>query len=1079
MPIARDEAFEAWRQRALDADILKVAQSVCSAKLKHKGAEWIGPCPMCSSTSKKKVSDRFAIRPAKQIFNCRGSGGGKVISMVMHCRGVEFLAACELITGEPPPARGTQLTPEQRAKAEQAKKDADEAAAVRDAKGKAYRESELKTLSDMWQRARPFAGSSAEKYYGIRGLTFPETAGGLERIGCIEMMPYYVTRDGQKKPDIVHRGPAKVMPIVNAKREFCGLHLTYIDLADPKGKLNKADPIGGELLDVKKSRGSKQGNRVELIGPADPERLIMGEADEKVVGVYMALIAKGRDVTRTAFWSACDLGNLAGPAADNVWHPTLKHASGKAVKVQGATPDFAKPAIVIPESVSELIILGDSTSDRLTTQLAMARAAVRYGSPGCEVKIAWAPAGIDFDDPWRDRDPAAADIVCAAIDAAGDAPSAAEAIKQAAPARASAPKQRGKKTGDAGDAGGAPNDPLTDNVIKFPGRPPVAPAAIAAADPDNPPSVGSADRAASPAAASAASDENEDNDPSRKRGHPGARAANRSRWKGPPRKFFNDGGGDGGGNDDNRGLDRWLAFFPQTELGMIERYVQRQKHRLKFSPALGWLFWDGKRWAREGAEGEAIAAGHDVVRALQNEADAILGTPWDEIVSTRVVGSGDDKQEVPIYLSDTLAHFGRESETKARMTLHEHARPYLEVKVDQLDADPFAINTATGTIVIRREWEAPPAEGVKAFGQYVRFKPHDPADLITKLANVEFVPGAKCPTFDKFMDDVQPNKLTQAFLDEWYGYSLIGDAGEQKFVFDHGTGKNGKSTALAIRLHIAGEYGRSVPIETFVNGDRARAAGQATPDLAMLRRVRVCATSEPEKNWKLNEALIKHLTGNDRMSVRELHGKYFDLDPEFKLTIAGNYKPDIKGGEKESGMWRRVVFVPWNVKISKEQQDLHIGDKLKKEASGILNRWLRGLIRWLERGLVLPPEVADATEQFRVDSDPLGRFLAECTEHDAKDAVGTTQLYELFVAWCKANGEREWTHTTFGKVMGERGYIKQKISVYYWKYLKATKKISDFLDDHGRVLGSQMPHGVGKGERNQSELGKGEPRDGF
>jgi hypothetical protein len=102
-----DDAFE--KQRAADADIIDVAAQL-GAKLKPGKRERAGPCPRCGG------DDRFSVNIAKQIFNCRGAGGGRVVDMVMHVRAVEYLAACEIITGEAPPARGTQLTAEAKGK---------------------------------------------------------------------------------------------------------------------------------------------------------------------------------------------------------------------------------------------------------------------------------------------------------------------------------------------------------------------------------------------------------------------------------------------------------------------------------------------------------------------------------------------------------------------------------------------------------------------------------------------------------------------------------------------------------------------------------------------------------------------------------------------------------------------------------------------------------------------------------------------------------------------------------------------------------------------------------------------------
>lgn len=399
-----DDAYEAWRRRALEADILKVAESgIVKAKLKKKSREYVGACPMCGGGSgadgkKKHVPDGFAINPTKRVFNCRRGGvGGDVIAMVMHACGMPFLAACELITGEPPPARDSVISDETRQKSEQLKLEAEERERRRTKDDNIYRQREIRTVREIYQHAHSFVGSSAEIYAGIRGLTFPPPpADRAEPIKCVEAMPYHIDKD-----TIAHRGPAMVAPIINARREFQGLHFTYLDLEREKGKLQLDHK--GEPLDAKKSRGSKQGNFIALCGPPRPELLVIGEAIEKTIAVYMALASTGRDLSTSAFWSACDLGNLAGKASGTVSHPTLKsEKTGRPIKVPGGTPDLTTPAIEIPDSVSDLVLLGDSTSDPFSTKLAMERAATRYASPGRTVRVAWAPDGNDFDDLLRE-----------------------------------------------------------------------------------------------------------------------------------------------------------------------------------------------------------------------------------------------------------------------------------------------------------------------------------------------------------------------------------------------------------------------------------------------------------------------------------------------------------------------------------------------------------------------------------------------------------------------------------------------------------------------------------------------------
>src|SRR5262249_41158477 len=162
------------------------------------------------------------------------------------------------------------------------------------------------------------------------------------------------------------------------------------------------------------------------------------------------------------------------------------------------------------------------------------------------------------------------------------------------------------------------------------------------------------------------------------------------------------------------------------------------------------------------------------------------------------------------------------------------AKAYLHVEPRQLDADKFKINVGNGTLVVRRD---------KGDGDPISFKPHDPADLITKLAPVDYDADAQCPVYDAFLAEVQPDAGNRRFLHQWMGLSLTGDIGEAKLVVFWGKGRNGKSTFMEACAHVAGDYGETVPIETFLTAERTRGAGQATPDLALLPGVRMLRTS--------------------------------------------------------------------------------------------------------------------------------------------------------------------------------------------------------------------------------------------
>jgi putative DNA primase/helicase len=485
-----------------------------------------------------------------------------------------------------------------------------------------------------------------------------------------------------------------------------------------------------------------------------------------------------------------------------------------------------------------------------------------------------------------------------------------------------------------------------------------------------------------------------------------------------------------------------LAFFPLTDLGNAERFRERYKDRLLWCPAIGWLTWDGRRWSRDGADDLVKIAEHDTVRMIQQEARAVRDS-GDKKAEGAPRSARDyifDEKKGLMY-SDKIAGWGRSSEAVNKLgALSKRGAPYFAVGIDKLDADKMKINVNNGTLLVRRS----------ADSDYIEFGPHEPADMITKLAPVDYAPDAPAPVFDAFLAKVQPRQDMRDFLLQWLGLSLTGDNSDQLLAFFYGKGGNGKSVLIDAVSYVAGDYGETVPIETFLDHGKSRSAGQATPDLAILPGVRMLRTSEPEKGSKLAEAMVKLVTGGEPIQARHLNRDFFKFYPQFKLTMSGNYRPTISGTDE--GIWRRVRLVPFNVTIPKEERDIHLAEKLRAEASGILNRMLDGVRVWCDKGLHEPEDVLQATAEYRSASDPLGRFLATCVVDSKGDRVQSSVLHQVYEAWCKSSGENAWKNRGLSLALDERGYKRKQSDVVWWLDVKLIKSVNDFVDHEGNPI---------------------------
>ncbi|SMD10160.1 putative DNA primase/helicase [Fulvimarina manganoxydans] len=492
-----------------------------------------------------------------------------------------------------------------------------------------------------------------------------------------------------------------------------------------------------------------------------------------------------------------------------------------------------------------------------------------------------------------------------------------------------------------------------------------------------------------------------------------------------------------------------LALKPLTDLGNVERFVARYGETFRWCLELGWLAWDGRRWVIEDAETRAMLAIYDTVRAIQTEGFALAASPEDFEVQPATRG------KEAVFLSEKVKQWGRSSESKGHIeALVKLSCRKLSIRPDMLDADPMLFNVRNGTLVFRRPEDCPDGEDL------VTIKPHDAGDLITKLAPVDFDPDAGRPVFDGFFERVQPDAAHRRYLAQWCGYSALGNADEHKIAFFYGKGRNGKSTFTDAVSFVFGDYSDTVPIETFLDQGAKRKGGDATPELADLRRVRMLLTSEPEKGAKLAEAKIKLVTGGEVVKVRHLNKDFFRLKPEFTVTMAGNYRPEITGSD--DGIKARVDLVPWSVHIPREERDKRLAKKLEAEASGILNFVLDGVRDYLENGLVTPASILEATEQYFADSDPLGRFLELCVRSHDGSRVQSSELHRLHSAWAKAAGENEWSNKGFTKAMKERGWRSKQSNNVYWLDMVTVKTVGDFIDADGNVR---------KGEGDEYEPG--------
>jgi len=423
-----------------------------------------------------------------------------------------------------------------------------------------------------------------------------------------------------------------------------------------------------------------------------------------------------------------------------------------------------------------------------------------------------------------------------------------------------------------------------------------------------------------------------------------------------------------------------------TDLGNARRLVAMHGRDILYQlPDGPYLTWDGMRFADDAGEVHLERLAQQTIYAMH--ADAIYQT--------------DDETERRARLKHALASESRRA--IAAMVALVRSQPGIPVRPDQLDDDPWVLNVLNGTVELRH-------------GALLR--PHRREDRITKLALVNYVPDAPCPTWLAFLERVLGgNRELIGFLQRFLGYSLTGRTDEQVLAIAHGAGANGKSTFLHAAKMILGDYGQSVPLDTFLVNKHV---DTARPDLARLRGSRLVAAVESDSGRRFAEGLVKMVTGQDTIVARRLYREHFEFSPTFKVVIATNHRPVIRG--TDDAIWRRIRLVPFTVTIPPEERDRELPDKLQQEREGILAWAVQGCLEWQRKGLGLPEEVRVATNQYREDMDVLGGFIAEHCVVGPEASATAAALWERYLAWATQAGERPITRKAFSLALIERSF---------------------------------------------------------
>ncbi|MBF6653973.1 DNA primase [Flavobacterium columnare] len=302
------------------------------------------------------------------------------------------------------------------------------------------------------------------------------------------------------------------------------------------------------------------------------------------------------------------------------------------------------------------------------------------------------------------------------------------------------------------------------------------------------------------------------------------------------------------------------------------------------------------------------------------------------------------------------------------------------------------------------------------------------SDFLTYQLPFSFDSNVKSPKFDKFLNEVLPEKELQNVLAEYLGYIFIKSSvlKLEKVLLLFGTGANGKSVLFEIICALIGN-------QNITNYSLQSLTGKDGYHRAMIANKLLNYASEI--NGKLEISFFKQLASGEPVEARLPYGNPVLIKDYAKFIFNCNELP--RDTEQTNAFFRRFIILPFRYTIPPEKQDKKLAEQIiNEELTGIFNWVIDGLKRLLKNGNFTQSEIVkNEVAQYAIESDSVLMFL-EDLEYEASivETITVNSIYNEYKSYCLENGYITCSVKTFSQRLVNRGIIKKRtnpLTVFY------------------------------------------------
>lgn len=498
-------------------------------------------------------------------------------------------------------------------------------------------------------------------------------------------------------------------------------------------------------------------------------------------------------------------------------------------------------------------------------------------------------------------------------------------------------------------------------------------------------------------------------------------------------------------NDDFGGRGGDLKPDDYSDIGEAKALVAEYGDELKYTDATDYLRYDGDCWREDkqmavgateefldlqlaDAEGEVERTKKALMSAGVTE--AVINAGGKKLEKQVTDAGGDSLKLFFAYLGAVtyLSFVKKRRDYKYIVSTMNAAKPMIAMSVNDLDRDGMLLNTPYATFDLTK--------GI--MGE----RPHDPADLITKITDVS--PGSEgrdiwLKALDTFFCG---NQELIDYVQEIVGMAAVGKVYQEHLIIAYGDGANGKSTFWNALFRVLGNYAGKLSAEALTMNCKRN----VKPEMAELKGKRLIIASEMEEGMRLNTAVVKQLCSTDEIFAEKKYKAPFYFVPSHTLVLYTNHLPRI--GANDDGIWRRLVVIPFDAKITGKADIKNYAEYLVEKAGPSIMTWIiEGAKKAIDKNFksTLPECVRNAIDAYREENNWLGHFISDCCDTDPVLSEKSGELYQQYRAYCLQIGEYTRSTADFYSALEKAGYHKEKTNKGSFVYGLALRSGQDFL----------------------------------